>query len=193
MTAGFAWRLFVWNMAMRFAVLGFIAWLLTALEQEMLAARHDYLTRLFNRRHFMQSLETERSRSARTGQPFSVLSLDLDRFKMLNDTLGHAAGDEALRVVAAVLSDGARAMDLSARMGGDEFCALLPGADASVGKAIARRLSTAATDEFRRRGWRLGLSIGVVTTSGASETVDELLRRADDSMYLEKQAHKRDA
>jgi len=117
----FSLQIFAWNTTMRFGVLGFISWLLTELEQEMLVARHDYLTRLSNRRHFMQSLEAERSRSGRTGEPYSVLSLDLDQFKKLNDTLGHAAGDEALRVVADVLSEGARGMDVSARMGGDEF------------------------------------------------------------------------
>ena len=176
---------------MRFGVLGFIAWLLTELEQEMLAARHDYLTRLYNRRHFMQSIEAERGRSQRTGEPYSVLSLDVDQFKKLNDTLGHAAGDEALRVVAGMLSESSRTMDVSARMGGDEFCVLLPGADKNVANAIARRMIGAATEEFRRRGWPIGLSIGIATASGASESVDELLRRADEHMYGEKQAHRR--
>lgn len=188
--AGFPWRLFAWNTVMRFAVLGFVAWLLGALEREMLAARHDYLTHLFNRRHFMQSLEAERSRSDRTGEPFSVLSLDLDQFKKHNDTLGHAAGDEALRVVAGVLSASARAMDVTARMGGDEFCVLLPEADESVAGSIARRLLAAADEEFRRRGWSIGISIGSAT-AGASESVDELLRRADDAMYEQKQARRR--
>ena len=156
----------------------------------MLAARHDYLTRLYNRRHFMQSLEAERSRSGRSGEPYSVLSLDLDQFKKLNDTLGHAAGDEALRVVASVLSAGARGMDVSARMGGDEFCVLLPGADESIARSIAQRLLAAATDEFQRRGWPIGVSIGIATSSSASETIDALLHRADQTMYEEKQARK---
>jgi len=138
-----------------------------------------------------RSIEAERSRSQRTGEPYSVLSLDLARFKRLNDTLGHAAGDEALRVVAAVLSESSRAMDVSARMGGDEFCVLLPGADESVANSIARRLLAAATDEFQRRGWPIGMSIGIATTSGATETVDELLRRADENMYEERQTRRR--
>lgn len=185
-TAGFAWQLFAWNTVMRFAVLGFIAWLLTALEEEMLAARHDYLTHLYNRRYFMQSLEAERSRSDRTGEPFSLLSLDLDQFKKLNDSRGHKVGDEALLVVAGVLSETARAMDVSARTGGDEFSVLLPGADERVGRSIARRLRTVAVDAFRCRGWPIGMSIGVATTSGTAETADEILRRADESMYQEK-------
>lgn len=139
----------------------------------------------------MQSLEAERSRSARTGAPFSVLTIDLDNFKMLNDTRGHAVGDEALRVVAALLTKSARAMDLSARMGGDEFCVLLPGADESVGRSIAQRLPAAATEEFHRREWTIGMSIGIATTSGVSETVDELLGRADENMYKERQARRR--
>lgn len=190
-SAGFSLETHAWNTAMRFGVLGFIAWLLTELEQEMLAARHDYLTRLHNRRFFMHTLEAERSRSQRTGEPYSVLSLDVDQFKKLNDTLGHAAGDEALRVVAGVLSESSRTMDVSARMGGDEFCVLLPGADESVANAIARRLIGAATEEFRRRGWPIGLSIGIATASGASESVDELLSRADGNMYEEKRVHRR--
>ena len=184
-TSDFSLKLIAWNTTMRFAVLGFIAWLLSELELEMQDARHDYLTRLYNRRHFMQSLEAERNRSDRTGVPFSVLSLDLDQFKRLNDTHGHAAGDEALRVVAGVLSGGARAMDVSARMGGDEFSVLLPEADASVARSIAQRLLAAATDEFQRRDWSIGISLGIVTAIGAAETADEMLRRADDAMYGE--------
>lgn len=190
-TSGFTWRLFAWNTVMHFAVLGFIAWLLSVLEKEMRAARHDYLTHLYNRRHLMQSLEAERNRSDRTGEPFSVLSLDLDQFKKLNDAFGHAVGDEALLAVAGVLTDSARAMDISARMGGDEFCLMLPGTDAGTARSIAQRLRTAAADMFRRRGWPIGLSIGIATTVGATETVDELLRRADDMMYEEKQARRR--
>lgn len=190
--AVFPWGPFVWNTLMHFVVLGAVGWLLTALEAEMVSARHDYLTRLFNRRHFEQSLAAERSRSTRTGVPFSVLSIDLDRFKWLNDTLGHAVGDEALKVVAALLSASARAMDLSARMGGDEFCMLLPGADAAVADSVVRRLQAAATEEFRRRGWPLGMSIGIATTRGDAETADELLRRADEAMYLQKRARRND-
>ncbi len=186
----FPWGPFAWNALMHFAVLSAVGWLLAALEAEMVSARHDYLTRLFNRRHFAQSLAAERSRSARTGEPFSVLSIDLDRFKRLNDTLGHAAGDEALKAVAALLSASARAMDLSARMGGDEFCMLLPGADAAVADSVARRLQAAATEEFRRRGWPLGMSIGIATTRGDAETADALLRRADEAMYLQKRARR---
>lgn len=187
---GLSWTSLAWNGAMHFAVLGFIAWLLAELEEEMLSARHDYLTRLYNRRHFMLSLEAERSRSARTGQPYSLLSIDLDRFKALNDSRGHAVGDEALRIVAAALGDASRTMDVSARMGGDEFCVLLPGADGSVAGAIAGRLRAAAAEEFRRRGWPIGMSLGVVTATGAAETTDELLRRADEAMYREKQARR---
>ncbi len=185
------WGQFSWNVAMRFATLGVVAWLITALETEMLSARQDYLTRLFNRRHFRQALGVERSRSARTGTPFSVLTIDLDNFKMLNDTRGHAVGDEALRVVAALLTKSARAMDLSARMGGDEFCVLLPGADVGIGESVARRLVAAATEEFRRRGWPLGLSIGIATTYGDAETADELLHRADAEMYRDKKMRRR--
>lgn len=192
-TAGFSWGLSAWNTLMHFVVLGSVAWLLAALEEEMLAARHDYLTHLFNRRHFMRSVEAERNRSGRSGEPFSVLSVDVDDFKALNDTRGHAVGDEALRVVADLLAGGARTMDVSARTGGDEFCVLLGAADAAVAEEIARRLRSASAEEFRRRGWPLGLSIGIATTRGTSETVDQLLSRADAAMYREKQGHRRRA
>lgn len=190
-TPAFSAILFVWNTLMRFLVLGSVAWLLGVLEHEMQDARRDYLTRLFNRRHFMEWLEAERVRSRRSGRPFSVLSVDVDRFKALNDSRGHAVGDDALRCVARVLAACARAMDVPARVGGDEFCLLLPETDEETARVVVHRLAEDSSREFRHRGWPIALSIGVATARGSTEGAEDVLSRADKAMYREKRRHVR--
>lgn len=172
-----------WNMLMRFGILLIVAYLLLALETEMKDARYDYLTNLSNRRQFMRVFDAERNRSARTGKPYSILYLDINHFKTLNDTLGHAAGDEALRVVARVLQANSRRMDVPARLGGDEFAVLLPDTPETDCCVIAERIHRAMIAEIEKQPWRIGVSIGITTTYDTEKTADEILHAADQAMY----------
>lgn len=100
----------------------------------------DALTGLANRRSFDLALGREIDRVARSGEPALLLSLDIDHFKRINDTWGHAAGDEVLRTVASVLQETVRPMDLVARVGGEEFAIILPNCPEAFGETVAERL-----------------------------------------------------
>ncbi len=150
------------------------------------AARTDPLTMLLNRRGFDERLQLELDRARRSGEPFALLVGDLDRFKELNDRFGHPAGDTALALVAQALTIASRAVDTVARMGGEEFALLLPGADATGGLEAAERLRAeiAAIGEERSPT----ISFGVVECPPAGEAPESLLDAADEAMYAAKAA-----
>ena len=149
-------------------------------------ATHDSLTGLANRRHFLEKLEA--ALGARTGDrdPVSVLFLDLDDFKAINDTLGHATGDALLSAVAGRLAGHLRAGDIAARMGGDEFGILLH-ADANAAMTVAQREVAALAEPVTvgDRALRVSGSIGVATARRDS-TVVSLMSEADVAMYRAK-------
>jgi two-component system, cell cycle response regulator len=143
----------------------------------------DPLTGVLNRRGIFAVLRHEHERVRRSGAPLSVLLLDIDRFKALNDELGHQAGDTALRQLAAALLRSVRAADQVGRIGGDEFLIILPDADADAAFAMAARLralraTAVASGETRD----VQASVGAATLE-AEETVDTLVARADRAMY----------
>ncbi|MEX2501234.1 MAG: EAL domain-containing protein [Trueperaceae bacterium] len=154
-------------------------------------ARHDMLTGLVNRYEFERRLDSAIAAARRSGRRHAVLLLDLDQFKVVNDTSGHAAGDALLSRIAAVLEDQVRTNDLVARMGGDEFAVLLDDAsldDArTVGEKIRRRL---AREEFvwEDRIFPVTVSIGAADVSAEDGDVSAVLRRADVACYLAKDA-----
>ncbi|MDG4798840.1 GGDEF domain-containing protein [Micromonospora sp. WMMD1082] len=147
------------------------------------AAQIDPLTGVANRRgldNFLQNLTT----SAATRQdPVAVLVVDLDRFKHINDSLGHATGDAVLRAVAQVLTASVRKGDFVARLGGDEFVAILPGADSVAAEQVAQRTVSAVA---AMTAWRAEVSVGVA--SGSAYTLGEILAHADRAMYAAKRA-----
>ncbi|WP_238017888.1 diguanylate cyclase [Dactylosporangium sp. AC04546] len=149
-------------------------------------AFHDPLTGLGNRNLLHEHART----SVAPGSTVSVLVLDLDGFKAVNDTLGHAAGDELLRVVAGRLRTQSRERDLVARLGGDEFVVLLHDADHRTARETADRLRFALLSPVVLDGREVTVdaSIGVATAADAS--LDELLRAADADMYRVKSAHR---
>jgi diguanylate cyclase (GGDEF)-like protein/PAS domain S-box-containing protein len=170
-----------------------------ALEQELeRLSQHDPLTGLFNRRRFEEELRRQLAHTRRYGRGGALLMLDLDRFKQINDDLGHAAGDEALRHVADLLSDNLRASDtvardidpLVARLGGDEFVVLLPEADGAGAEAVAERLAAVVGGMplvIDDREVELRVSIGVATfDEDGVPPEQELLAAADRAMYLAK-------
>jgi diguanylate cyclase (GGDEF)-like protein len=143
-------------------------------------ARSDPLTGLANRRAWDERLELEVSRSARTGTPFAVAALDLDFFKRFNDTHGHPAGDELLRQVAAAWSTIVRPSDLLARLGGEEFAAVLPETDVESAAAIAARFGAVMPS---------GQTVSVgLTGYQPPEPAEALMQRADEALYAAKTA-----
>jgi diguanylate cyclase (GGDEF)-like protein len=154
-------------------------------------ARIDPLTAMLNRRAFMTAGTAETERSRRHTRPLSVLAADIDHFKMVNDRFGHAAGDEVLRSVAARFRDSLRASDIPARLGGEEFAALLPETSLAAAEEVAERLrhDIAATGFcFAEASHRVTISIGVAELSPADTSLDSLLSRADAALYDAKHA-----
>ena len=152
---------------------------------ERLAAT-DHLTMIANRRSFTASLERELARSVRSGEPVSLVMLDLDDFKLVNDVHGHPAGDEALRNVAAALSIACRDLDTLARYGGEEFTVILPDCDEQGCLAIAERLRAAVAAAPGARP--LTASAGVATFPAHAADGEQLLEAADAALLQAKRA-----
>ncbi|MFA7268673.1 MAG: diguanylate cyclase [Sterolibacterium sp.] len=155
-------------------------------------ATTDPLTGLPNRRHFIDRLEEELARVLRLeGQNAAVLMLDLDHFKQVNDTYGHAVGDALLKHFAALLREGLRKIDTGGRVGGEEFAIILPGADLAAARVFAERLrrkvaETPATQENQIIPMTVSIGISAVNASDASP--DAALLRADEALYRAKNA-----
>ena len=158
---------------------------------EMLSVT-DALTGLANRRRLMARLEEEVQRARRFRTPLSVVMIDIDHFKQVNDTHGHAMGDEVLRNIGALLKAGVRATDLAARYGGEELTLVLPHTDAPGALLVAEGLRQRFAElEHHLDGvsLRKTASLGVATRDGQSEipSAEELLKHADEALYRAKQ------
>jgi len=149
-------------------------------------ARTDELTGAANLRALRALAEGEIERSRRSGHELSLLYLDIDDFKSINDRLGHAAGDRALRNVGRALRRAARSVDTVARLGGDEFAVLMPEADSSDASVLADRLQRELAGMGASDGLPLSCSIGQVTYLVPPASSGELLRVGDELMYLAK-------
>ena len=159
--------------------------LMEANERLARMTRRDALTQLHNRRHLLERLEAELAR-VRRGHPMAVLMLDLDGFKAVNDDLGHLAGDETLRKVAAALRDQVRETDVLGRYGGDEFLALLTDADPGEVASVAERLRAAVAEHgIVDETHRVTASIGVAIAAD-DDDASTVIRRADDNTYKAK-------
>ena len=155
-------------------------------------AFHDELTGLANRALFDDRLRNATIRAERSGTPVTVLLLDLDGFKAVNDSLGHLLGDALLCGVAGRVSGCVRPGDTVARLGGDEFALVLEGADAAEGELVAERLTEALREPFTFGGLDMltSASVGVATAEGARSDPDGLMRSADAAMYAAKASGK---
>jgi len=153
------------------------------IERLAATARTDPLTGLKNRRAFEQALQQRLA--AESPDPFSVIMLDVDGLKQVNDARGHAAGDAVLRRVAAVLTAHLREADVVTRWGGDEFVLLMPGMDKVGAVSLARRLSATLKDPDDPAG-AISVSIGTASFPADGGTADSLLASADRSMYVDK-------
>ncbi|MFZ5788402.1 MAG: sensor domain-containing diguanylate cyclase [Acidobacteriota bacterium] len=149
-------------------------------------AATDYLTGARNRRAFFEQAETEWRRARRHRRSLSVLMLDVDRFKRINDAHGHSVGDDVLRLLVAACRRILRAEDILGRYGGEEFVALLPEVDIDGAVSVAERLRAQASGTAvpaGRQTVRFSVSIGVTEAQLTRETLDDALRRADDALY----------
>jgi diguanylate cyclase (GGDEF)-like protein len=151
-------------------------------------ARTDPLTGLDNRRALREAFQREFARSDRTGRPLSLIVLDLDHFKRFNDTLGHAAGDEALRRLAKILEDITRAIEITARTGGEEFAILVPDADEDGAVALAERLRIAVATEFAESESPLTVSCGIAVYRPGGRLAVDLFDAADRALYVAKES-----
>jgi diguanylate cyclase (GGDEF)-like protein len=145
----------------------------------------DHLTGLRNRRYFEERLHEELSRSNRTGSPCSLIVADVDELKRINDTQGHARGDDALRSVGRLLSSSQRLTDIACRIGGDEFAIILPDTGVEGARTLIERLEA----EQRSLLGGLSVSFGAATYPGEGDK-EGLLEIADQRMYAQKRAGK---
>lgn len=150
--------------------------------------RRDPLTDALNRRALGEAMDIEHAQQMR-GRTYALVLLDMDRFKQLNDTLGHAAGDAALRRLVDVLQPCLRTVDLLGRLGGEEFCALLPDTQIAGAALVAERMRQLLMDsgfEWQGQPWPLTASFGISESSASDPSAAEVLRRADQALYRAK-------
>ena len=146
----------------------------------------DGMTGLYNRRYFEEFIKKEAIRANRQNQKFTVIGLDLDHLKQINDTYGHNYGDIAIKAIAEVLKNNARSIDVAARMGGEEFNLILPGVDSAGGCIAAERIRKAIEAVELEKIGHITASLGVATYLEHSDDIEELLEITDRAMYESK-------
>ena len=183
-----------WNLVVEgtfFVTLTFIAAALRTLhDRQSFLARTDPLTGVANRRAFYERADLELSRSRRVPEAMTVAYVDVDDFKRVNDELGHEAGDDLLRSVAATFARRIRSTDLVARLGGDEFALLLSATGAVAARTLLAELYSTLVTEMARQSWPVTFSIGAVTFLRPPVSPDDMLRHVDELMYRVKREGK---
>jgi diguanylate cyclase (GGDEF)-like protein len=183
----------IWNAFVRLVFFVIIALLLSALRNrfiaEMRLAKTDALTGLSNSRAFREQLDHDLALMARSGDPLSLVYIDLDDFKSINDSYGHGAGDELLRHVADKLVESTRRSDTVARLGGDEFALILPATNLDGALSLTRKLEQ-VFQPLGEKGRAVTCSIGAVVFDQRQPTADEAVAAADRLMYAAKSGGK---
>lgn len=179
-----------WNMIVRLGTFLIMTLILSALkkalEHEKELARTDPLTGVANGRYFITLADMEINRARRYKHSFTVVYIDLDNFKTVNDHFGHSTGDALLRSVAHTIRNNIRATDIVGRLGGDEFAILLPETGPEPAEVITRKVQKVNLDVMQKNEWPVTFSIGVVTFVSPPSTVDEMLKISDGVMYAAK-------
>lgn len=186
--------IFFWNIFMNLFVFSTFAVLLTMFKNEFSAqtnqARRDQLTGLYNLTAFYELAGIELQKSSRSAQSLTVIYLDCDNFKVVNDTAGHAAGDTLLKIVAQTMTDVLLDTDLVFRWGGDEFIAVLPDTGPKAASKAAEKLHPALRTAMQAGNWPVTFSIGVAVFQQLPTDLDDMLRKADGVMYEVKRSGK---
>jgi diguanylate cyclase (GGDEF)-like protein len=184
----------IWSFVSRLIFFLLTAYILSRLRETLARSEElsltDDLTRALNTRAFFDLLERELQRSRRYGHPLTVVYLDLDSFKTVNDTQGHQAGNTVLQTVVRVMRQAVREPDAVARLGGDEFAVLLLETGPDSARALLPRIQEALGHAMQDGGWPVTFSIGVLTCARAMCNSDEVFRRVDTLMYAVKHAGK---
>ena len=150
----------------------------------------DTLTNICNRRAFFIGAQQELERASRYNHLLSLVYIDLDNFKTVNDTLGHLVGDQLLKEVAMALNDHTRNADIVARVGGDEFCVLLVETDKDDSLLVYNKLEKHILEIMKKNNWPVTMSSGIVTFHEQPDSVEEMIAEADSIMYEGKQGGK---
>jgi len=179
-----------WNMVVMFGFFFIMSFTLSglkeALEEEKKLARADSLTGVANPRYFSELAVREIERCRRYQHPLTLLYMDCDNFKAVNDQFGHQAGNQLLRVVAAALRNNTRTTDIVARMGGDEFAVLMPETGEQLVPKALERLRTRLVEALQEGGFSVTLSMGAAVYLFPPASMDEVIRSADRLMFLAK-------
>ncbi|KJS86868.1 MAG: hypothetical protein JM58_06160 [Peptococcaceae bacterium BICA1-8] len=156
------------------------------LDFEKTFARQDSLTGVFNRRAFYETIELELERSERYKRPFSLVYIDLDEFKAINDILGHDTGDQVLYCVGSNILQSIRKTDTLARLGGDEFAVLMPETEGPEAIAVMERVKSGLLKTMQKNIWFVTFSIGIASFTKPPQSVEEAIKNADRIMYVAK-------
>jgi len=183
-----------WAAASRLAFFLVTVWLLARQRRTMnsirLMAMTDSLTGVYNTRTFFDMLQKEIARGRRYNRPLSLIYLDIDNFKTVNDSRGHQTGNSVLAAVAEALGKSVRRMDIVARLGGDEFSILLPETDEAAARTTVGRVRENLALETADKGCGVTVSIGAVTYRTMDCTAEDIIRSADELMYRVKHGGK---
>jgi diguanylate cyclase (GGDEF)-like protein len=181
---------FLMNVITRAVTFMVIGRVITKLWKDKENLRKDVLTGLVNRVEFIKWFEDKQVESQQYQKPYSLLFFNIEKFRALNDRLGHQVGDEALQILATTLLENSRNNDGASRIGSDEFVLLLTNADEKICMVLADRIHSAAEQIFQQNNWDISLSYGHVTDMGNSRSVHELLRVAGEKMYSSRTAQR---
>jgi diguanylate cyclase (GGDEF)-like protein len=185
---------YVWNTLFRTVFYVVVTYLIAELQksrrEEQLAARTDFVSGAANARYFHELLQMEINRIRRYPHPITMVYLDIDNFKMVNDLFGHQMGDEVLRFIASELKAQLRKTDIIARLGGDEFALLLPSTRESEAQVVVSKVQGHLIEMMRQKKWPVTFSMGVVTCVAPPHSAEQLISMADELMYKVKNSTK---
>jgi diguanylate cyclase (GGDEF)-like protein len=179
-----------WNVTVKFSIfliaVEILSRLRETLDKEKQLARKDELTGAANRRAFYEAAQIEIDRMHRYKHPFTLVYIDLDNFKAVNDAFGHQAGDRVLKIISAAIMRTIRSTDIFARIGGDEFVVLLAETGKDQAGPVVGKVHAGLIESMRIGGWPVTFSIGAMTYLRSPGDVDALVKKGDDLMYAAK-------